>query len=78
MHRSALPRKQKIKTLQKESSCSKPNNNRCFHSANSSPHRARWPLSKKQGKGRSISSRVTLTAIGAICAMKTAGKTNSA
>src|SRR5580700_9113897 len=70
--------KAKIKTLQKEFSCSKPDNNRCFHSANSLPHLARWPLSKRQGKDRWTSSRVTFTAIGATSAKKIAGKTNSA
>ncbi len=47
-------------------------------SANSSPHPARWPLSTNQAKDHRTFYHVTLTAIGATCATKTATKTNSA
>ena len=78
MHRSALPRKQKSRPFKEDSQMQQTRQQPLFSLGQLVATRARWPLSKKQGKDRWTSSLVTFTAIGATCAKKTARKTNSA
>src|SRR5260370_19360440 len=78
MHRPRRCLESKNQNPSKEFSCKKPDSNPCFHSAKSSQHPARWPLSKKQDNHHRSFSRATFAASGATGAKKTADKTNSA